>query len=363
MAPAFGSSRPASAYLAKVIMTTSFTSKELEKFRVLLSLLNEQSQPNINALTEVARNIPLAHLNFKMFGYDVARSLVDALPVYQETVARHVGLQSKPSIQADIESDWCAHWCGQLQIPVVFHRKIWELAYALQAIYENGHLRAGARGLGFGCGVEPLPSYLAAHGVSVTMTDLAPAEAQAAGWAHTNQHASSLKAAFQPHLVDEGRFDEHVSLRYVDMNAIPADLNGYDFCWSICAFEHLGSIDKGMAFIENSLKTLRPGGLSVHTTELNINPEGPTIDNWATVLFQRRHFEALATRLRAQGHYVADLDFFLGDKPMDRFVDLPPYHHDLPAAIGEWIGHPQHLKVAVDGFASTCFGIVVRKAE
>jgi 2-polyprenyl-3-methyl-5-hydroxy-6-metoxy-1,4-benzoquinol methylase len=297
-----------------------------------------------------------------MFGYDVARRLVEALPVDRQTEARHVGLQSKPSIQEDIESDWCAHWCGQLGIPVVFHRKIWELAYVLQAIYENGHMQPGARGLGFGCGVEPLPSYLAAHGVSVTMTDLELADAQAAGWASTNQHASSLKAAFQSHLVEESVFDEKVSLRYVDMNAIPADLVDYDFCWSICAFEHLGSIEKGMAFIENSLKTIRSGGLSVHTTELNINSEGPTIDNWATVLFQRRHFEALAHRLRAQGHYVADLNFYLGDRPMDRFVDLPPYHHDLPAGMGEWIGHQQHLKVAVDGFASTCFGLVVRKA-
>ncbi len=343
-------------------MTASFTSKELEKFRVLMSLLNEQSQPNLNALTEIVRNIPISNLNFKMYGYDVARRLAEALPVDRNTAARHVGLRSKPSIQEDLESDWAAHWCGQLQTPVVYHRKLWELSYVLQAIYENGHMQPGAKGLGFGCGVEPLPSYLASHGVSVTMTDLQPEEAQAAGWAASNQHAASLSAAFQSNLVSQDVFDAQVSLQYVDMNAIPPELSGYDFCWSICAFEHLGSIDNGLAFIENSLKTLRPGGLSVHTTELNISSEGPTIDNWPTVLFQRRHFEQLAQRLRKQGHYVADLDFFLGDKPMDRFIDLPPFHHDLPKDLGDWIGAPQHLKVGVDGFTSTCFGILVRKA-
>jgi hypothetical protein len=347
--------------LSKVTIS-NLSRLENAKLEALLSLLNEHSQPNINALTEAARNIPLSNLNFKMFGYDLARRLAEALPVDRDITARHVGLASKPSTQADIESAWLGHWCGQLHMPVVYHRKLWELSYVLQAIYENGHMQTGARGLGFGCGVEPLPSYLASRGVSITMTDLLPEEAQRAGWAATNQHTTGLKAAYQPHLVAEEAFDALVNLRYVDMNAIPSDLKDYDFCWSICAFEHLGSIDNGLNFIEQSLNSLRPGGLSVHTTEFNINSDGATIDNWATVLFQRKHFEGLAQRLRAKGHYVADFDFFLGDKPMDRFIDLPPYHHDLPQDMADWIGPPRHLKVGVDGFASTCFGLLVRKA-
>ncbi|SEN64316.1 Methyltransferase domain-containing protein [Sphingomonas gellani] len=342
-------------------MSTPPTTEDLDKLRLMLSLLNEKSQPNINGLTEAVRNIPWAHLNIKTFGYDLARSLVAALPVRHGLAPHHVGLTCRASLQADMESDWLAYWCGQLHSPVMFHRKLWELAYVLQAVRENGHLREGARGLGFGCGVEPLPSYFAAHGVSVTMTDLLPAEAEAAGWVATNQHAANVAMAFHPHLVTRERFDEKVELRYVDMNAIPADLDGYDFCWSICALEHLGSIGQGLAFVENTLATLKPGGLSVHTTEFNINAEGLTIDNWPTVLFQRRHVEALAARLREQGHDVAPLDFSLGDRPLDRFVDLPPFHHDLPPELAEWMGTPQHLKVAVDGFAATCFGLIVRK--
>ncbi len=343
-------------------MSEGVSAQDRKKLKLMLSLLNENSQPNLNALTDVVRNIPILNLNIKQFGYDLARRLAGAVPLDPNTVAQHVGLQSKPSIQADIESEWAAHWCAQLKTPVVFHRKVWELTYVLQAIFENGHLREGARGLGFGCGIEPIPSYLASRGVSVMMTDLAPDEAQAAGWSATNQHTASLNMAFQPHLVDRARFDALVGLRNVDMNAIPADLVDYDFCWSICALEHLGTIAKGLDFIENSLDTLKPGGLSVHTTELNINANGGTIDNWPTVLFQKKHFEELAARLRAKGHYVAELNFFLGDGPMDRFVDLPPYHHDLPKELSEWLGDPFHLKVGTDGFACTCFGILVRKA-
>jgi hypothetical protein len=157
-------------------------------------------------------------------------------------------------------------------------------------------------------------------------------------------------------------FDRHVVLEYVDMNDIPDTLTGYDFCWSICALEHLGSIAQGLDFIENSLSTLRPGGLAVHTTEFNIRPDGPTIDNWPTVAFQRRHMEKIRQRLEAAGHRVAPFDFTLGDGPLDKFVDLPPWSHDLPPEMNEWLGEPSHLKLGFDGIVATCIGIIITKA-
>lgn len=345
-------------------LRASITQDVLAQVNAILSTarINAEGQPNFGALNLATRNLDLTNLTLKFFGYELARSFAAALPPRSDTVARHVGLQSKASTQIDMEGDWVAHWCRQLQIPVVFHRKLWELAYVLQALHEEGHLRDGARGLGFGCGQEPIPSYLASRGITVTVTDLRPDEAQAAGWAATNQHATSLDQAFQPHMVDRATFDCLVGLEYVDMNAIPGHLAGYDFCWSVCALEHLGSIQQGLDFIANSLGPLRPGGLAVHTTEYNIVSDGPTIDNWPTVLFQRKHLIALAERLRAEGHYVAPLNFDIGDKPLDRFIDLPPWGHDLPAELSTWHGHGAHLKVGVDGFAATCFGVIVRKA-
>jgi 2-polyprenyl-3-methyl-5-hydroxy-6-metoxy-1,4-benzoquinol methylase len=345
-------------------LRTEIKAEVLAEVRELLSLsrVSADGVPNLSELNVALRNIDAANLNLKFFGYELGRKLAKALPPPTGTSARHVGLRCKASIQDDMESDWVAHWCGQLLTPVLFHRKLWELAFVLQAIYEEGHMRAGARGLGFGCGQEPVPSYLASHGVAVTITDLDAAEAQAAGWARTHQHAASLDQAFQPRMIDRAEFDRLVDLRFVDMNAIPDDLVEYDFCWSICALEHLGSIERGLAFVENSLATIRPGGLSVHTTEFNIDPRSATIDNWPAVLFKREHLDALAQRLRSKGHYVAALDFDIGDKPMDRFIDLPPWGHDLPAEFSRWHGEGDHLKVAIDGFISTCFGLIVRKA-
>jgi len=340
---------------------TALTIEDYEKLRLIMEMVSPDSQPNLNYLGEVVRNIRLLSLNVKNLGYDLARQLAEALPTPADTVARSVGLKTSLSTQADMESDWVAHWCRQLQVPVVFHRKLWELSYILQALHENGMIAPDKKGLGFGSGMEPLSSYLASQGVPSTVTDLPIEEAEGKGWIETSQHASSLDNAFHPTLVDRERFDRLVGFRPVDMNAIPDDLTGYDFCWSVCALEHLGSIEKGLAFIERSLDTIKPGGISVHTTEFNIE-DGPTIDNWPSVLFQRRHFEELAERLAAKGHRMAPFNFDPGDKILDRFIDLPPWSHDAAQqGLDSWLGDPVHLKVGTDGFIATCAGILVTK--
>ncbi len=328
----------------------------------LVSLLKKNSRPNLNALAVAMRNVDILALNVKALGYELARQLQQALPIPAETAARPVGFGWKPSVQRDLETDWAAHWCRELRIPLFYHRKLWELAYVLQALYDAGHLVEGRRGIGFGCGSEPLSSYFAVLGITSLVTDLIADDARSLGWRKSNQHATSRDQAFHAHLVDRARFDAFVGFLAMDMNHIPPDLGGFDFCWSVCALEHLGSIANGLAFVENSLAVLRPGGTAVHTTEFNINPNGGTIDNRPTVLFQRRHFEALATRLRAQGHIVASLDFDTGDQPLDHFIDLPPWHDGTWELISRKLGQPHHLKVAIDGFAATCYGLVITKA-
>lgn len=326
-------------------------------------LTNDQSHPNLTPIALKLKNLDAMALNLKYFGYELAAALAKALPPADNVEAAHIGLKSKPSTQADMESPWVAYWCNQLKVPVVFHRKLWEHAFVLQALYENDLLKEGMRGLGFGCGREPLPSYFAGRGIKVTVTDLAPEQSSGLGWTDTRQHTETLEAAFHDNLVERSVFQENASLRYVDMNFIPDDLRDYDFCWSICSLEHLGSIRQGLDFIENSLKTLRPGGVAVHTTEFNFMNDAETIDNWPTVLFQRRHFREIAGRLRAAGHYVAELDFSVGSKPLDKFIDIPPWTYDMtPDMAADWEPNAVHLKLSIDGFASTCFGLLVRKA-
>jgi len=329
----------------------------------LLAPVSARGEPNLNELRLIANAIDPLTFNIKQMGYRLARQLAEALPAPADTLARRQDLPNGLSTQAAIESDWVAHWCRELKIAVLYHRKVWELCFVLQTLFDAGMIAPGKRGLGFGCGEEPLPSYLAAHGVTITATDLPPENAQLKGWVESGQHATAPERMLMEHLVDRDVFERNVALRFVDMNAIPPDLTGYDFCWSICALEHLGSIANGLAFVENALACLRPGGVAVHTTEFAIDENGPTVDNWMTVAFQRKHMEALAERLRAQGHHVAPFDFDLGKGPLDSFIDLPPYHHQLSPALADLLGPPAHLKLSLDGMIVTCIGLAIRKAE
>jgi 2-polyprenyl-3-methyl-5-hydroxy-6-metoxy-1,4-benzoquinol methylase len=327
----------------------------------LLSLTNAEGHPNINALTELLRDFNAMKFNMKFFGYELAKTLAAALPPLPSGGPFEIHIESKPSTQADLEANWTRHWSSELGIAHVLHRKIWELAYVLQVIWQTGNMQPGRRGLGFGCGEEPLPSYLASKGCAVTVTDLEPTDERAAGWVASEQHASADRA-FRSEFLDRARFDELVDSRYVDMTAIPDTLRDYDFCWSICAFEHLGSIEAGINFIDKAVDVLKPGGVSIHTTEFNFMNDRETVDNWSTVLFQRQHFKEMARRLEAKGCVVAPLNYDVGSKPLDKFIDVAPYGHDWTFdQADKWRVDSNHIKLTADGIPVTCFGIVAIK--
>lgn len=332
-----------------------------EKVAALLRLTAPgSSTPNINELWAVAKDLTALKLNVKYFGYELAKALQAALPPISPGGPFQIALRSKPSTQADLEADWTRYWTAELRATHIIHRKIWELAYVLQTLWQLGKIAPGMRGLGLGCGEEPIPSYLASKGCLITATDLPPDDQRAKEWAETTQLAT-LEKLHHPHLVDKETFRKNVTFRAMDMTAIPNDVRGYDFCWSICAFEHLGSIEAGAQFMENVIDTLKPGGVSVHTTEFNFANDHETIDNWPTVLFQGKHLADIARRLEAKGCRVMPLDLDVGSRPLDRFIDIPPYAHDTHGAISRWSSDAAHIKLTVDGFPSTCFGFIAVK--
>jgi SAM-dependent methyltransferase len=241
-------------------------------------------------------------------------------------------------------------WLQILHQQRAYHRKQWELIYILRCLDHFGMMRPGMRGLGFGVGAEPISAVLAARGCSVVATDLDAADARASGWKATGQHGDSLAALHHPAICPADIFSERVQFRPVDMNAIPADLAGFDFCWSSCAYEHLGSIDKGLRFLEKALDCLRPGGVSVHTSEFNLSSDRRTVRKGGTVLFRRRDMERIARRLIRRGHKVLPFKYDLGTGALDHHVDMPPFTEN------------EHLRLKIGGYATTSFGLVVIKA-
>jgi len=245
------------------------------------------------------------------------------------------------------EADY-ATWCAFLGESPRPHRKQWEFCWILAVLRAAGAIRPGARLLGFGVGTEPIPAMLATQGATVTSTDAPPELAAAEGWTGGDPAADAM-ANYRDGLLEEARFRERVTFRPADMKAIPEDLRDFDACWSAAALGHLGGLEAGLEFVERSLDTLRPGGVSVHTAEFNLASDEHVMPASGPAFLRRRDVEALMDRLAANGHRPWPLNLHPGSAPGDAYVDRPPY--GLP-----------HIKVESLGQVNTSIGLVVQKA-
>jgi 2-polyprenyl-3-methyl-5-hydroxy-6-metoxy-1,4-benzoquinol methylase len=238
-------------------------------------------------------------------------------------------------------------WCAAMRSPLLLHRKQWEHVYIAEALRERGALVPGARGLALGAGRELLPVVFAEMGCEVTATDLQRWEPDPA-----SELSRSPAVA-------------RIAVDVVDMRTIPDSYRGFDFTWSACSMDHLGSIDAGLQFVVDSLAVLRPGGIAVHTTELNVSTHGRTIESGPTVFFRAGDFERVRGMVAPIG-YMEELDFEPGDDYFDRFVDQPPYPGVCPPDIGQWDGErfegtKAHLVLDSGGHEVTSAGMLVRK--
>ncbi len=253
---------------------------------------------------------------------------------------------------ADFASVAFAGLCTELARPVHYHRKLWEWVFITHQLRRHGVTAAGRRGLGFGVGTEPLPSRFAKDGAEILATDAPPSIAIGAGWDKLDEFAATLESTRVPSIIDSESFARLVRHASCDMNAIDDAFTDFDFCWSSCCLEHLGSLEAGMEFIVNSVeKTLRIGGVACHTTEFNLSSDQDTVRDGPTVIYRRQDIERLIERLRDRGHRVDELRVAPDSHPLDFFVDVPPYSQD------------PHLKLSLMGFTATSVGIVVRRGR
>lgn len=252
--------------------------------------------------------------------------------------------------QAQLESEPFQAWARRLAREPGANRKTWEFCFIAQALWERGMLAPGRRGLGFAVGREPLVALFAGLGCALVATDQDARRAELAGYVASGDHAADLEQLSVPALCDPALLTQRVTRRTVDMNAVPDDLAAFDFTWSACAFEHLGSLGRGLAFVERQLTCLKPGGVAVHTTELNVSSDEDTLASGPTVLFRERDIRELAERLARAGHRIT-LDFARGDGDADLAVARPPYPYS------------PHLKLLYDRFITTSMGLIIERAR
>jgi len=172
---------------------------------------------------------------------------------------------------------------------------------------------------------------------------------------HTDQYMTEKTKLNKKNLCDQALFDQRVELKSVDMNHIDKDLQGFDFVWSCCALEHLGSLKAGLDFIINSIRCLKPGGIAVHTTEFNLSSNGDTIETPGLSIYRRRDILGLVNQLTALGYNVAPVNFHRGTGPLDAHVDLPPYklYEDYQTEV--------HLRLKLGKFDCTSIGLIITK--
>jgi hypothetical protein len=234
---------------------------------------------------------------------------------------------------------------------------MWEWLFLCESLREAGMLQAGRRGLGFGAH-EPLVSLFAGMGCNLVVAEFGSDPAGEATSPDADEELAEGPAAAIDHLFCPAElFHERVQYQELDLHDVlrdvPDDLHDFDFTWSSRVIDQLGSLAAGMDFVAAQMHRLRPGGLAVHTTELNLSSDTDTIAEGdaegGTVLYRRRDVEDLVRRLRADGHRIA-YDLSEGSWPADRHVDVPPYTRT-------------HLRTKLGEYETTSIALVIQKSS
>jgi len=249
----------------------------------------------------------------------------------------------------DFESDWMKARVPELGESMRLHRKLWEFAIIAEVYAET--VGRGGLALGFGCGREPLPAWLANRGCRVVASD--QGEDTATDWTASNQHSRGLADLPFQGICEERKFRGLVTYTPMDMNRIPDQYRSglFDFTWSAGSFEHIGGIEAGIRFFLKQMECLKPGGMAVHTTEFNFASDETTIESHNLVLFRRRDLHDLERRVIAQGDTFWSLDLEPGNTDADRYVDPWPYKSET------------HLSLAIADHVSTSVLLVARRGR
>lgn len=268
-------------------------------------------------------------------------------------------IRSQACTQLQFEEPLYSFWVSEFKENFAYHRKQWEWVFIARALSVNGFLEKGVRGLGFGVGIEPLPPVFAKYGCDVLVTEWDIGEHGGRSWS-SHYNPNSLLATmnrndiFRPDglICEEEAYRCRVSYQDVDMNNIPENLKDFDFVWSSCSLDHLGTRENCNNFIYNSVKCLSRGGIAVHTTEYNLMPEIFTPDTGSVILFNESQLFEIASNLMDMDCEVR-FNLNTGNGYMDLVPDRSPWNLK------------QHVKLAFDepspGVVVTSIGLIIKK--
>lgn len=272
---------------------------------------------------------------------------IDWIPNAPSHVAPRAGIVTQ---QALCSPDFY-FWTRAINEHPTLHRKQWEYFLALQTVWAStGGDLSGKRAIFFGVGLDPIPALLASLGAEVLVTDYRSGPNSEA-WRNTGQLSENLLELNSRALCPDDVFEEKCSYREVDMNQIPVEFEGeFDFVFSFCSLGHIGGYQKGLDFIIHSGSVLRPGGVAVHTTEIDLSGHLRVLESPDLSLYRRADLERTLKRLTEEGFQVPEHRFHPGPGFADQYLDKEPFSST-------------HLRHDVLGHETTAFGFVFSRNQ
>ncbi|MBK6912349.1 MAG: class I SAM-dependent methyltransferase [Ignavibacteriales bacterium] len=148
-----------------------------------------------------------------------------------------------------------------------FHRKQWEFAMIYYILEKQGLISEDKIGLSVGGGYERVLYSIARRINHLTVTDLYELETT---WdtARTDSPEALIKQRM-PFNMDINK----LSVINMDMRDLKFEDNSFDFCYSSCSVEHIGSFEDFLKHLDEVWRVLKEEGIYVFTTELHLGDE------------------------------------------------------------------------------------------
>jgi len=212
----------------------------------------------------------------------------------------------------------------ELKAVPALHRKQWEFAMIYLALKKQGMLDAGKTGLSMGSGKEVILYAIASKVKHLTATDLYSSGSQwdGAKAADPDEYIRMDK----PIPVD----DSKLSALHMDMRSLAFEDTTFDFAYSACAFEHIGTDTDFLRHLDEVYRVLKDGGTYVMTTEFTFASKTVPIKN--NYLFSAEHLGRLLadSRFTPEQHFDARITEQSANFPLPGRVDDLSYlgdHH------------------------------------
>jgi SAM-dependent methyltransferase len=145
-----------------------------------------------------------------------------------------------------------------------YHRKQWEFVVIYLNLLKAGKIHPESVGASFGAGREPLIYLITERVKQFTATDL---YIYNTGWTTAKVDKDLSCRDFVLELADPGFPQEKLAVEEMDMRQLGFADDSLDFCYSSCAFEHIGDFDDFVSHLKEVKRVLKPDGVYVMTTE------------------------------------------------------------------------------------------------